>query len=358
MLETIRAFGLEMLAAGGEAVEAAERHFSYFHTLVNTDITRGQQTFHPGRVATDIDNVRAALRWAISERSAVNALTLAAALREFWSVRGLTSEGRRWLDAALALDGDAPVAVRTAALDAACSHACHQGDLDRAEEYAALSLAMNRDADEPAGLVESLHYAGLVAHLRGDYQRARVLYEECVALRRGLGNPAVTRTLGNLAQIMFHLGDSDSAVQMFADCITMDTINHNLVGQSLLMTDLALILLVTGDNERAHDLFRAALPIHCELGHIRMITYSIQGLATLAARGELPERAIRLFGAADAFREAIVHPIQDPDQWRYQESVELARSQLDPATFTAIWDAGREMSIDAAVAYALGVDGG
>jgi len=353
MLDTIRAFGLEMLAVDGEDAEAAQRHFTYFHGLVIDDITSGPQAFHPGRVEADIDNVRAALRWAINEHSAVNALTLAAALREFWSVKGLTSEGRRWLDAALALDGDAPVSVRTAALDAACSHACHQGDLDRAEEYAALSLALNREQGDPTGLVEALHYAGLVAHLRNDFQRARVLYEEYVTLRRGMGNPEVTRTLGNLAQVMFHLGDSGSAVQMFDDCITIDTMNHNTVGRGLLMTDLALILLVTGDNERARDLFRAALPIHHEVGHVRMITYSIQGLATLAARNGFPGRAIRLFGAADGLREAIVHPIQHPDQWRYQESVDLARSQVDSATFESTWATGREMPMDEAVIYAL-----
>jgi hypothetical protein len=168
-----------------------------------------------------------------------------------------------------------------------------------------------------------------------------------------LGNLDVTRTLGNLAQVMFHLGDSDSAVQMFDDCITIDTINTNRVGRGLLMTDLALILLVIGDNERACDLFREALPIHHELGHVRMITYTVQGMATLAARSGSPERAIRMFGAADAFRDAIVHPIQFPDQWRYQESVDLARSQVDSATFDSCWEVGRMMSIDAAVAYAL-----
>ncbi|MDQ3547413.1 MAG: tetratricopeptide repeat protein, partial [Chloroflexota bacterium] len=214
-------------------------------------------------------------------------------------------------------------------------------------------LALNRGQGDPAGLVEALHYAGLVAQLREDYERARELYEECVTLKREIGQAGVTRTLGNLAQVMFHLGDASSAVQLFDDCISIDTMNHNTVGQGLLMTDLALILLVTGDNERARDLFRAALPIHQEVGHVRMITYTIQGLATLAARSGFPGRAIRLFGAADGLREAIVHPIQYPDQWRYQESVDLARSQVDPATFESTWATGREMPMDEAVIYAL-----
>lgn len=353
MLDTIRAFGLEMLAENGEIDVAHRRHFNYFQTLVTRDITSGQQAFHPIQVEVDIDNVRAALRWAIDEHDAASALTLAAALREFWTVKGLTSEGRRWLDAALALDGDAPVPIRTAALDAACSHACHQGDLDRAAEYAAASLALSRADGDPASLVESLHYAGLAAQLQGDFQSARVHYEECVTLRRRIGNVAVTRTLGNLAQVIFHLGDSDSAIQLFDDCIALDTTNHNIVGQGLLMTDLALILVVTGDDNRARDLFRAALPIHQQLGHVRMITTTIQGLATLDARSGLAERAIRLFGAADAFREAIVHPLQSPDEWRYRESVELARSQVDPTTFARIWNEGRTLSIEAAIDYAL-----
>ncbi len=353
MLDTIRAFGLEMLVEHDEYSIVAQRHYRHFHALVTNDLAGGQREYQPDRVEAELDNIRTALRWAITERHAVNALTLAAGLREFWGVKGMSSEGRRWLDEALALGADAPVSVRTAAMNAACSLACHQGDFDRAEQHASMSLSLNREHGDPTGIVESLHYAGLVAQLRHDYDRARVIYDECVAIKREIGHHELTRTLGNLAQVMFHLGDAERAIHILDDCIDIDAGNQNKVGLGHLTTDLALILLVTGANERAGDLFRAALNINREIGHARFISYSIEGLAALAARAGHPDRAITLFGAADSLREAIAHPVQDPDEWQYNQSVALARAQVDTARFDAAWDLGRAMSMDAAVAYAL-----
>jgi hypothetical protein len=83
-----------------------------------------------------------------------------------------------------------------------------------------------------------------------------------------------------------------------------------------------------------------------------MLVVSLAGLAGVAGMQEQPVRAARLFGAAEALGEAgsrpgIGHPIE------VERNVALARAQLDEATFSAAWAAGRAMPLEQAIAEAL-----
>ncbi|HYI16952.1 MAG TPA: tetratricopeptide repeat protein [Thermomicrobiales bacterium] len=356
ILDTIRAFGLEMLDTHNERHAVSQRHFDYFLSLAEklvSDITGQSRAFQPERVDADKENIRAGLSWAIDSNDATRALNLVVAMRDFWGVKGTIGEGRRWLDAALALRAGAPPALVARALNAACWLACHQGDLDRAAGYAEQSLRLNRNSEDANGLADALHGAGLVAQLQEDFDRAVTLYEECVTLKRELNHPELTRTLGNLAQVTFHMGQADAAVRLFDDCIRIDNDNSDLVHLGVHQTDLALVLAATGDDDRAGNLFRSALRTIGPLGHVRMIACGFEGLATLAVRKREPTRALTLLGAAEALREEIDYPLQNPDQWQYHESVAVARSLVDCTKFDAAWAAGRRLSLDAAIQLAL-----
>lgn len=356
MLETIREFGLEHLDRNGEADEVHQTLATYFLAHVE----RGSTGFYGSntvallkQIEVEYDNVRAALRWAIEQRHTHLALAFGAALREFWGVRGLVGEGRRWLEMALELDGPGTATVRIRALDAASWLACYQGDLDQAERLAEESVALNQHIADRAGLARALHTLGLVAQLRHDFERARVLYEECLALKRLVQDAELTRTLGNLAQIRFHLGDVKGAIELFDECVALDQAAGDVTHLAVHLTDLGLILLESGEDARAQQIFEAALPIHHELGHLRMVTIAVEGLAAVAGKQRQPERAARLYGATESLRDASDNPLQDPDEWGYARHFSHAQSQLDEASFAAAWAAGRNMSVAEVVDYAL-----
>jgi hypothetical protein len=67
-----------------------------------------------------------------------------------------------------------------------------------------------------------------------------------------------------------------------------------------------------------------------------------------------PLRAAQLFGAADVLFETIgrVRDVVDSDDYAY--SVAQVRDQLDEATFSAAYAVGREMTLEQAIAHALG----
>jgi hypothetical protein len=66
-----------------------------------------------------------------------------------------------------------------------------------------------------------------------------------------------------------------------------------------------------------------------------------------------PARAARLYGVAEALREATGIPVDPPERPDYEESVALTRDTLSEVEFNAAWAVGRSMSLDDAVAYAL-----
>src|SRR4029453_18379222 len=114
-------------------------------------------------------------------------LRLAAALSRFWVVRGHLREGRERLAQALA---GAPEAAesRAKALITAGSLAYRQGDYETARSLHEESLAIRRQLGDRRGIAASLHNLGLVAHRQGDHAAARSLYEESLTTHRELGN--------------------------------------------------------------------------------------------------------------------------------------------------------------------------
>jgi hypothetical protein len=82
------------------------------------------------------------------------------------------------------------------------------------------------------------------------------------------------------------------------------------------------------------------------------VAFSLEGLAALNARQD-PHRAGCLFGAAEALREKIGHPLTPFDQAEYEHEVAGAAARLDAESWAALWAEGRTMSLEQATAYAL-----
>jgi len=278
MLETIREYGAEQLAARGESEEANDSHARFLLAFVEEqaiDRTGMNAALQGKRIEVEIENVRSALRWTLDCRDAVLSLSLCAALREFWGVRGYFSEGRSWLSAALALDGDTAASARVAALDAASWLACHQGELHTADGLDEEGLAISREQGDQISVARTLHSRGLVAQLRNDNQRARELYEQCIAIKRLLSRHEISRTPGDLAQVVFHQGSVDHAVELLEECMSVNRTTEDVVHLGLSMTDLAFILLVSDREAQATEFFKSALALHRDVGHVRMVTLQL-----------------------------------------------------------------------------------
>lgn len=109
--------------------------------------------------------------------------------------------------------------------------------------------------------------------------------------------------------------------------------------------------MLLGDYKQAASLLRESLGLGKELRDKRIIAESLSGLAEAALIEGEQERAVCLFGAADALRETIWRTICTD-----QDKVGGTHERLGEAAFATAWAKGRAMTLEQAVEYALEAD--
>lgn len=228
MLETIREFGLERLAAAGEDANVRNRHAEWFRSLVDAlDLHHTMQgdVARMSRLVPEQDNLRQALAWFAATGDTLSLNIMSAALSLFWPTFGQFSEARRWLQVAIANDACVPVLTRARALNEAGWLAMCQGDLDLATPLRDQGLALAREAGDPYLLAEALLGNGTLAFWQGDLDRAAALTEEARSAFQAMKGDfaaapvkagAAVNLLGNIALIA---GDTRRAVELGEEAV-------------------------------------------------------------------------------------------------------------------------------------------
>ena len=135
LLETVRDYAAERLAAAGEDDASRRAYAEHFCELAETTDPklRGRaQLASLTRLRAEHDNLHAALRWAMDAREAALAQRLVVALQSYWLLRGYRIEARAWLRTAAALTGEVPVPVRAGVLTALAWVAIDEGNVAQA----------------------------------------------------------------------------------------------------------------------------------------------------------------------------------------------------------------------------------
>jgi predicted ATPase/DNA-binding CsgD family transcriptional regulator len=358
LLETLREYARERLAASGEESAVRGRHAGFFLDLaerIEPLLEEAELALWLGRLEREHDNLRAALRYFLEQGDARHGLRLGAALRHFWHLGGHYREGAERLAELLALPGaPEPARERARALDAAGFLARFAGDFPRARALVEEGLAIQRQLGDPKGIADALSNLGAVTLFQQDLATARQLYQESLATNRRLGNrQGIADALSHLGIIAAYRGEHDAAWAQHAESLTLWQELGDGQGVAWAQDKLGDVALRRGDLPQARELFRASLLLRRDLLHGWGIAESLEGVGGLAAAEGRFGLALRLGGAAAALCEALgVHrsPVRDAEFARWVES---ARRALPPAAAGADWEAGRAMPLDDAVADAL-----
>jgi predicted ATPase len=290
MLETIREYALERLEQYEEATALRARHAEHFLRLglrAEPELTGAQQHVWLERLATDYENLRAALGWLAAERPSEE-LRLAAALVLFWFNRSLYREGVRWLEQALAKTDDA-TSVRAAAL---WGEGFLRVLVDDAERGAALleeCLALARRLNDEPIIARSLSVLGLLAFFLNDGPRARELLEQAAETARRAGdNWALADALGTLGSLYPLQGEFDLAESAGSEALAIGREFGDRQGIRMANFGLALTAARRGDLERARALSEEGLAVSHEIGDLWFVSYFLWILAaTATAAGDL-----------------------------------------------------------------------
>src|SRR5438067_2621922 len=188
MLETIRQFGQEALLTEGELDRTRRRHGEYFLNLAlqaEAQLTGAEQAAWLEQCERELDNLRAALRWAIDASEADLGQEAAGALWRFWQQRGHLAEGRGSLDELLAMpSGQGNTVARAKALTGAGGIAWWQIDHAGAGVFYDEALVIERKLGEPARIAEALYNQAFVVGASGAVDRSAELVEESLDLFR------------------------------------------------------------------------------------------------------------------------------------------------------------------------------
>lgn len=348
MHELLRQDAFNRLSAAGEAGQTRTRHLAFFLRLVEEaepQLAGPEQRAWLALLETELDNLRAALHWALDEEADPEAgLKMAGKLWWFWYLRGHWSEGRRWLTKRhpavnLRLQVGQQLVGHTSFL------ALFDGDVDAMQAFAEEGIALSRELGDKETLALMLSDMGLGVGMQGDYARARDYLGQALALHREQGDASrVADTLINLGSVAMLAGDFQGAGAALDEALAMgDKLGDGrTVAWSWLI--MATGAVFQGDVGRAASLFSDSLQRLRPFGDTLGIHYALIGLAVSAAlRGDLLDAA-RRFGAAERYRET--HGITLFS--RHREIVDTfvagLQSRLDPASLAQAWAEGRALT--------------
>ena len=408
MLETIRQYAADQLAASGETVVLRDRHLRFFRQLA-LDAERGLDSAESPawlrRLDTEIENLRSALDWA-AETSPEAGLELCVSMIRYWQSRTMGSEGRdrilQAVDRVRALaepDSEPARLVRSSRIARALAGATVISAMGGRPEALTLgeeALIVARASGDPLAIVDALH-AWLVRtdpNAPGstivDWRSAAT---EVVNLATGLGDWG-RRARIELTVAMAEARSDPAAAALWLERSTDDAQHSgNPFDLALLTQARGRIAAIAGQLGEAQHWYREsralfhtlgdqrfALSAQSELGHalrhdVKLdeaeaeYRQSIRGWQRTGNRGAVANqlesfafvalargdgiRAARLFGAAEILREVAGASMAPAEREEYDVAIGRLGGMTSDEARRSAWAEGRGMTSDEAVAFAL-----
>ncbi len=371
MLETIREYASEMLAARGETREIGARHAAAMIDLAEEaapQLSGTDQRVWLDRLEREHDNMRAALDRATEEPEPAVAVRLSFALWRFWQQRGYLNEARARFDAMAAMGWELEPVPRARFAEAFGGIAYWQSDQAAAARWYDEALTIWRtigDKREIANALFNRSYAYVVVIMAqpgrssDSLDAGRAMLDEALGLYREIGDVAGEgNILWGIASLYYFAADAAEAEQWYRRSLEL----HRASGQRTMEAWSLHMLTLSAVGQRHFDegreTGRHALRHFYEAGDVSGVTLVLDDLAIIALADGDPDRSGRLWGAARHLQQTTGTGLADyVDQNSSLFGVQTPRDALPPEDLAARSAEGAAMGFDEVVAYALEVEG-
>jgi predicted ATPase/DNA-binding XRE family transcriptional regulator len=399
MLETIREYALERLEASGEAEQVRRQH-AHYYLAFSFDRPADDEAIWTRLVDREYDNVRAALEW--SQTTAGDsevALKLALVLTALCNERGIRHEAiaalERTLDHPLGV-GNTWVHVNARAQLAELLG--QSGNYPAAQAHYEQALVLVREFDDAWRHAWILSRLGWLAREQGDSATAWARLSEGIALYRQQQNiQGLAWGLTTIAEVAILDENPAQAEELLAESRTVwqdDGSNWYSLWFGWTLNHLGHAAQLRGDYARAAELHQQSVALFRSLGvhHFGLpwayhslgesalgqgrpdaaelwlchalavgqvlndqasIAWCLAGLGTAAALDEEPERAARLWGAAERLRQAIGCRPAPAARATYERATAEVRRQIGEEAFASAWAGGYTLTLEQALAEVL-----
>jgi predicted ATPase/DNA-binding SARP family transcriptional activator len=350
LLETVRQYAAERLAASDEEYAVRARHAEYVAELVHRwqpDFITPRRRVAFQHVMPEMDNIREALLWTRSNDPRSH-IRLVGALWWFWYSTRHWVEAGSWIHAALQLDEAAEPGIDRAALLFAA------GALATLQAQGELAIPMLEEAATLAGAggdgrleAYALNYLGM-AYTMQVRPEGRVPSERAEAWFREHGDDYGLR----LALLLLGLsavarGETADAIRMTEEAVAVARRFGEDRELSVALQNLALLHIMLGDLDRAEPLLMESFAASRRDPSYLFVATSIDSLGEARIRQGRILEAARVLGAAEAIRDLIGARQFPVTRVRLEPLLAELLAGDHAEDFARAWAAGRELSIEA-----------
>ena len=397
LLDSLRHYGLERLAASGVDAAARRQHAAYYASFAEAADRRlhgRDATDWSMRVVRELPNIRSAMDWAFSGGDLHLGVRLCGALRWwFFGRMGQLAEARKWLDQALERRDELPPSLQLKALTAAMNVAFALGDYNLTSSVGEEAVALAEELGDRQELIAALMARGGAAVYEGDLARA----VEC--LQRGIGYcRAAGDRWGAACMLTFwgvasrRTGQHELAEAQLTEALATFRDLRDTYNQVFPLIQLALLAQGAGELERAKQFSDEAIELTRGAGdrqlthtatsiagrvelargdlsearrllvsclrsyrgaeHPLMVAIAVEGLAMMAQDGGRSRDGVELWGFADGIRDACGMPLSPARQIERGRYLDRARECLGDEAVDRALAVGRLLSHEDVVSRA------
>lgn len=365
LLEPIREYALELLAASGEEAQIRERHartMLALATRAEPELSGADQRAWLDRLDREHANMRAAIDWGEAHGDAPVALGLAVRIWRFWQKRGHLREARARVARLLGHPWAAePTPLRGDLLEVAGGIEYWHGAPRAAEPFYDEALRIRRvsgDSSAIANACYNLSFCFIVGgmHEEPGRTRALVLLEEALERYRELEDDRGTaNALWGIGCARYFLNDNEGAVAPLEESLVLYRKVGDRTQEGWALHQLGSAQLKLGRRDEARAMLRDGLRIFRDAGDLAGVTVTLDDLsASAVADGDLV-RAARLHGLARRLQQTSGTDLARFIEEAFEEqSRASARQVMAPGELERHAAEGRELTLDDGVRYALG----
>lgn len=406
--ETIRQYARDKLLDSGEAASIRDRHLQFFLRFVEEaepKLRGHEQIQWLNNLEAEHDNLRAALSWSIESKKTAQALKLVGALYYFWGFRGYWTEGKKWIDDALALsehdlignvgitEPEEEMFMRAKALYASSWMDLLTTGAETAHRKGEASLSLWRKLGNKWWTAVTLEFLGLLFAGEGDFPTARERVEEGVILARESGDNyplavclvrlgdslkgkdvkearrfleegiAVARVVGDrsvlseglreLGSACFMQGDLTTAMESTQGALAEARAIQSLVQVALALFQLSVIACFQNDRDNAMYYCTEFYELGKDNWNPFVLLLTPLGFGLIAIYNGQPEIGVRLIAASEAIALKYGAKLNVEGEMMYiifHQALEKARQQLDQADFEKALQEGASLTLEQALA--------
>jgi predicted ATPase/DNA-binding SARP family transcriptional activator len=363
LLETIREFAREKLAAAHETEMLEERHARHYAHVVGSLPRLGTAAAVQEwtKLAHEQHDLQAAFGWSTRNNDPATAARLLLGSTPLWFHGGQLSEARRWLDAIAPLLSGIPSEPRSEVLWVYGWVALFQGDWRVARRQYASCVELRREDGDLRALAQALiegSWTKMVADQRttGDLAEAAADAREGLELAQRAGAVVEEASgLWTLGAIAVAQGRNEEAERLTVESVALARSTDNRWWLATVLRGLGELRLGQGDLAAAKAAYRESLEAYRATQTPWGAAWVLSDLATISlAQGNL-QRATRLAAAATTHTTAMGAHLVAFMRLSGQAPV---RGPVSDPTIAEAWAEGQAMPLEDAIAYALEDDEG